>query len=423
MNHQRIVLMVAAGAMLLGAMFIVACPSHEPTGPHDWNESKWGTIVPHTSFPGDCSLCHITDGWDVIKANFTFDHEKETGYALNGAHATASCLRCHNDRGPVELFIEHGCAGCHVDPHESELGTDCAACHTEVSWQPSGLIMEHQQTRFPLYGAHIGAPCAACHHQADVGVFTGAPVECEACHASQAASVENPDHTSLGWLDNCEECHAPTSWAAAHFHHDAFPLTGRHAQTACLACHTSGDFADPLPTDCYSCHTDDYTTASSPDHTGFSTECKDCHSTSGWSPAKFHHDVFPLTGQHKQTACLACHTSGNFSDPLPTDCYSCHTDDYTNASTDHSGFGTECQQCHSTSAWTPANFNHTWFPLRGHHNLTCSKCHTTPGDNTVFSCTTGCHGKSSTDSHHHDVNHYVYDDDECYSCHRNGKAD
>jgi hypothetical protein len=82
----------------------------------DWDKRR-GPVVPHDDFPKDCALCHLGGSWSRIREDFAFDHEKETGVALRGAHARAECLRCHNDRGPVGIFAERGCQGCHEDVH------------------------------------------------------------------------------------------------------------------------------------------------------------------------------------------------------------------------------------------------------------------------------------------------------------------
>lgn len=103
------------------------------------------------------------------------------------AHAWASCLRCHNDRGPVVSFAARGCGGCHPDPHTSSLGLDCERCHEQINWRPTGLIAEHARTRFPLFGAHAVAPCESCHPGAAAGQFRGAPVECDLCHRADLA--------------------------------------------------------------------------------------------------------------------------------------------------------------------------------------------------------------------------------------------
>jgi hypothetical protein len=38
-----------------------------------------------------CAKCHVTKEWKAAK----FDHLKETGYELLGAHADVDCLTCH----------------------------------------------------------------------------------------------------------------------------------------------------------------------------------------------------------------------------------------------------------------------------------------------------------------------------------------
>src|SRR3990172_6737163 len=82
---------------LLTALILVNCRS--ATLRHGWDQ-RWGPLVLHRSFPGDCGICHVPDRWDVLRDDFSFDHEKQAGYPLEGAHAQAACLRCHNDRGP-----------------------------------------------------------------------------------------------------------------------------------------------------------------------------------------------------------------------------------------------------------------------------------------------------------------------------------
>ena len=88
--------------------------------------------------------------------------------------------------------------------------------------------------------------------------------------------------------------------------------------------------------------------------------------------------------------------------------------------TGHDTFGTKCDQCHNTTSWQGATFNHAWFRLP-HRSATCAQCHTTPNDPSMFSCITGgCHTKSNTDDHHHDVGGYMYESNACYRCHKGG---
>lgn len=450
-----------------------------------WNE-RWGPLVPHKSFPGDCNLCHVPERWDVMRDEFQFDHEKETGVALRGAHAKAACLRCHNDFGPVGAYSSRGCGGCHLDPHEQQLGADCSICHEEENWRPQGIIAEHARNGFPLVGRHAVVTCDLCHRNAPTGDYKGAPRACEACHGADLARATSPDHAANGWTADCERCHSPTAWDLAGFRHSGFPLTGAHSSLQCTDCHLGGNFTT-LPVDCYSCHQNDYEGTTFHAAANFSHDCRQCHSTSRWTPSNFQH-TWPLTGKHATTDCLLCHVGSNFTS-TPTDCWSCHSDDFGNGPNHVTGnFSHECQTCHTTNSWEGAVFNHA-FPLTGGHaNLECTRCHvggnytSTPND--CYSCHTddyqrgpnhvsanfshdctichrgtttwtgavfnhrfplsgphnvscgechtggntavvnclGCHLRGVTDGHHDEVRDYSYDSASCVRCHPTGRG-
>ena len=178
---------------------------------HRWWQGL-GPVLPHDTFPADCALCHRGGGWQELVEGFTFDHARETGVPLDGAHAHASCLRCHNDRGPVADFAARGCAGCHEDVHRGQLQQGCATCHDEWSWRPRGMHELHRQTRFPLTGVHASTSCRACHPGAEVGVFAPTPIDCVDCHREDLAAATNPDHFALGYVDRCDRCHVPFVW-------------------------------------------------------------------------------------------------------------------------------------------------------------------------------------------------------------------
>ena len=103
---------VARILAVLAFLAWVACDSFVPV--QGWDE-KLGPVIPHDSFPADCALCHRGSDWHTLKDDFVFDHAKQTGVALHGAHVDAACLLCHNDRGPVSHYAAQGCAGCHAD--------------------------------------------------------------------------------------------------------------------------------------------------------------------------------------------------------------------------------------------------------------------------------------------------------------------
>lgn len=177
--------------------------------------SGLGPVLPHDTFPADCRLCHVGEDWNTLREDFEFDHEAQTGVPLVGAHAAARCLLCHNDRGPVAMFEVQGCAGCHEDPHLGDLGPRCDECHDQVTWRPSGQVEQHLHTRFPLTGAHAVVSCQRCHPGAFAGNFVPVPTECVSCHVDELQRANNPPHLTLGFVDDCHQCHVPSSWNQA----------------------------------------------------------------------------------------------------------------------------------------------------------------------------------------------------------------
>ncbi|MBL9077391.1 MAG: hypothetical protein JNL08_07810 [Planctomycetes bacterium] len=211
MRNRRTLTIVTALAFALG---VLACTTAAPNRVdlHRW-WSGFGLVVPHDSFPADCKLCHEGAGWDDLVDDFRFDHGVRTGHALFGAHAEARCLRCHNDRGPVQTFRAQGCAGCHPDVHYGELGKDCEQCHDETSWFVPNARTAHVHSRFPLTGAHMQVACHRCHAGAWVTNFRPTDPDCVSCHYQEAADTTNPPHVGLGWIQlPCDRCHMPTDW-------------------------------------------------------------------------------------------------------------------------------------------------------------------------------------------------------------------
>jgi hypothetical protein len=99
---------------------------------------------------------------------------------------------------------------------------------------------------------------------------------------------------------------------------------------------------------------------------------------------------FKLTGRHASVPCDQCHagaTSLVAFQNTPQACYSCHAKDDR-----HQGaFGQQCGQCHSTSSWTGARFDHSIFPVNhgaSEQIATCQTCH--PTDVSTYTCL-GCH--------------------------------
>lgn len=387
---------------------------------------------PHGPIELDCALCHGEADPDASGQDVKFDHSM-TGFPLEGRHRQAHCRDCHED--PRFAFVGTGCADCHIDVHAGELGADCEQCHSPQSeWIDRDRQREaHDQTSFPLVGAHSRVDCELCHLQEAQEQFVGTPTDCWHCHHEAYAATTDPDHEAAGMGTDCSECHSPlaATWGRGDFVHPAsFPLTGGHAGIACATCHTDG-FGAPA-TDCYSCHRDDYESANDPDHAafGFPTDCTTCHRPSdlSWDRGRFEHPAsFPLTGGHSGVSCAECHVS---SATPSADCYACHQADYdgTNDPNHRSaGFPTDCAACHSTRSWSPSTWDHdTLFPIySGKHDgewNSCADCHLNSADYGSFECIY-CHehGRTETDGHHDEVDDYVYQSTACYQCHPDGR--
>jgi len=163
-------------------------------GCHREDDSESPGLAGHEErFGNDCLLCH--DGTDRM---VPFDHELV--YALEGAHAAATCEACHQER--VFAGLAQDCASCHAQPghHEGVFGADCARCHTTMAWRPAALT-EHA---FDLNhtSAEGALACATCH------VTTYAEHRCDGCHEHAPALVA-AQHEPTGITDTeaCATCH------------------------------------------------------------------------------------------------------------------------------------------------------------------------------------------------------------------------
>jgi hypothetical protein len=247
-------------------------------------------------------------------------------------------------------------------------------------------------------------------------------------------ATTNPNHVAAGFPQDCSLCHTTAQWPGATFNHNTtrFPLTGRHTTLTCAQCHSSGQYAT-LPTTCVSCHLAKYQATTNPNHVtaGFPQDCSLCHNTTQWPGATFNHSTtaFPLTGKHTTVQCGQCHVNGVYRG-TPKDCNSCHSAVYnstTNPNHAAAGFPRTCDTCHTTTQWTGATFNHTWFPITtGAHKKgtwnTCADCHTNSTNYAVFTCTTACHPQANTNNKHSGVRNYLYNSTSCYNCHPTGRG-
>ena len=379
-------------------------------------------------FPMACEACHRPSDPDWNQARF--DHN--ASFPLVGQHALAQCAQCHKNN--IYKGTARECIGCHQadfnnakqpDHVLAGFATSCDSCHrvSDPDWHRASL--NHDQY-FRLDGRHRLIQCIACHKT----TYRGTPRDCVACHQADYNRTSAPNHAAAGFPTDCAACHrsSDADWHAANFNHDMFfRLEGVHRSAACARCHVNGTYKG-TPSACVGCHQADYNRTASPNHAaaGFPTDCAACHRASdpNWHAANFNHDAYyRLEGTHRTLDCARCHSGGNYRG-TPTACASCHQAQYnstTNPNHAAAGFGTNCDACHraSDSSWSQGRFNHP-FPLSGPHNVDCSRCHLDRSNYRVFSCTV-CHERTTTDSHHRQVNGYRYDSAACYACHPNGR--
>ncbi len=359
-----------------------------------------GTTNPaHVSggFPTDCTLCHSTTNWTTS----TFNHSSV--FPLVGAHTTLACAACHTNNNYTT--VPTTCFGCHQadfnganNPPHKGFPTDCTTCHGAAPMTWTSATFNHNNTSFPLVGAHTTVACAACHVNNN---YTTVPTTCYGCHQADFNGANNPPHT--GFPTDCTTCHgvAPMTWTTATFNHNntAFPLTGFHTTVACATCHVNNNYTT-LPTTCIGCHQADFNGTTNPAHVagGFPTNCALCHSTTNWTSSTFNHStVFPLLGFHATMACAACHINNNYT-TVPTNCFGCHQADFTgttNPSHVAANFPTTCDTCHTNNDWNVTNFNHAlyanWALTGFHATMTCVQCHTNNNYNNLPTACVSCH--------------------------------
>jgi hypothetical protein len=222
-------------------------------------------------FGAACADCHGNDQWKAA----AYDHEKHAKFALGGAHAKLGCHACHT--GVLkQQKLATDCAGCHGvdDVHQGSMGRDCRSCHQESGWRDR-VRFDHDLSKFPLVGLHVGVPCEECHASR---AYRDAPHECVSCHQTK-------DVHKGRLKDDCGACHNPNGWDYWQFDHDTtkFRLTGAHAQLGCRDCHRKPDHDLRLAGDCDSCHRADDV------HDGqFGRDCGRCHGADSFSHAVMH---------------------------------------------------------------------------------------------------------------------------------------
>ncbi|QNJ96620.1 cytochrome c family protein [Constantimarinum furrinae] len=353
---------------------------------------------PHNNqLPGACAQCHTESSFNTFTGRGNFNHSR-TDFDLKGQHKRIDCFTCHANTSNISNLFqdranvpENNCVACHSDPHDNKYGQDCAKCHSEESFLALKDMdfFDHSITDFPLEGMHTGVDCRACH----IERFS-TPIdfsECKSCHSD----YHNGEFAENGISPDCKTCHTLdkgfdfTLFTIEDHQKSDFPLEGAHIATPCFACHVDErenrwTFA-MTDTRCIDCHSNF--------HEGFlaaefipNNDCTACHGNDSWDAITFDHSQtdWPLTGQHNNVSCSACHfeisedkklISQNFSN-LDTNCASCHENIHGDSFAVN-GI-TDCARCHVTNSWFPEKFDHnnTRFALTGKHaQVDCRACH------------------------------------------------
>lgn len=390
-----------------------------------------------TSSP--CFRCHTEhkgQDYNILQPGLAlYDHEK-TGFSLiwhqlDYAAAPLSCSACHTlDNG---FTLDQGrCADCHAAEdasfmlnHSRDFGADCLACH---DGRDQMVDFQHSQTAFPLEAKHAAAACADCHpmkNPAAAGLdrFSAADTACASCHDN--------GHPGL-FSQACEECHNPSAWSPADWQGSPFAhqtsgfSLARHALTAqgspltCTDCHRRPLNQSMLPA-CRECHGQGSQGAAfiAEHDAQFGPACLDCHDGVDRMSSFDHNRFFPLAGRHADLDCLECHADRVFVG-TPTRCVDCHPEPQI-----HQGvFGLECQDCHTSQAWSPARLRSHTFPLdHGESGLVaCQTCH--PTSYVEYTCY-GCHEHEpfETAAKHQEEGVSAADLPDCSECHPTGQKE
>jgi len=220
-----------------------------------------------------------------------------------------------------------------------------------ASAPPITVDFDHLSTGFELDGVHRDLPCESCHLNA---VFKGTPRNCGVCHITGSTFNATPKTmTHIMSTNNCAACHNTISFRPdVHFDHS-------EVMGSCVSCH-NGTIAQ----------------GEGPTHPATSQVCEACHTVISWNPPKaVDHTQIPLA---VAGFCIICHNgtaaTGKNKGHIATtlECGDCHlTTNWLGANFDHTGIKTGCFSCHNGVKAVGKQGNH--MPTSN----TCENCHTT----------------------------------------------
>lgn len=346
----------------------------------------------------ECHECHGEHfGRDfkvVVMDEKRFNHNL-AGFRLEGKHMEAGCSDCHKPQlirhpisqkkeGQTYLGLGTECVSCHEDVHQKTLSDDCSSCHDQNSFRPAPLF-DHSAS-YPLAGRHKTVSCGLCHvkeirNGREFQRFAGTDhANCTSCH-------EDVHRNKFG--SNCLKCHNENSFkevrSISAFDHNqtGYPLTGMHLSVDCRKCHPKNFTQEIRHSNCSDCHKDEHKGQLASN--GRAPDCRQCHSTNGFTPSSYRLDdhnlsAFPLRGAHLSTPCTDCHKKTDAWDFSISGerCINCHENIHEGKIREKYFPQANCTVCHSEKSWKNIDFSHdaTNFRLRGKHaTASCRDCH------------------------------------------------
>lgn len=298
---------------------------------------------------------------------------------------------------------------------------------------PGQISATHPKNQ-PLNGyvshAEFEHECSHCH--APVHCITD--TRCQDCHMEIAEQRLEGDglHGLLPGTSRCQTCHIEHQGREVVISQFAYPnvdhmaLTGfslaRHKvdyqnePMGCQSCH-SGDRFIHETLDCLTCHVQNDHDYMAEHLELFGADCLSCHDGVDRMGEFDHNAYYPLDGAHLTAECTQCHANLVYAG-TQQECKACHEDRLMVADQ----FGDQCERCHTTTAWLPAQLiRHDFIVNHGENPAdNCLVCHVETM--IVYDCY-GCHDVHQAEEMErlHLVNGLTdYYEKSCIECHPTG---
>lgn len=344
--------------LLLESAAVAVTPEHATPTP------TMPTIAYSEGISEGCHNCHFT----LSALEESADDPSDAAVYLIEAdsiatpHGKLGCLACHGGDGEAaDKVIAHEGLIADMSAQDPEK---CVICHEDMPDEfpndrlrlPHGEIIERT-----THGEPCGVHCSDCHGGVGHGFdpvsgekFCSMTV-CLDCHEEQNLAIQLAEcdachlapHTEAIPL-SCYTCHTSTqAWQEVDASVHPVALVGKHAETACFACHQYPNFVG-LSDTCSDCHESNHTEWDAED-------CAACHDPSdGWvfaaSGWEGHAELWDqYKGQHLKVSCNGCHFMGYDLDPS---CTTCHQ---VPSSHDDGRAENDCTVCHQADQPWDAN--------------------------------------------------------------------